>query len=102
MTAVITTIAQTLLTIVFALGGAAAAVGGAYVGVQIMTGHAAGSSQSTSRGIMSILGVVGGLVIMLAGPFFATQIITAMADTPKTITIPAPEGAGGVVPPAAP
>lgn len=101
MTAVITTIAQTLLTIVFALGGAAAAVGGAYVGVQIMTGHAAGSSQATSRGIMSILGVVGGLVIMLSGPFFANQIITAMASTSKAITIPT-AGAAVVQPTAVP
>lgn len=90
MTGVIQTIAQTLLTIVFALGGAAAAVGSAYIGVQIMTGNAVGSSQTTSRALLALLGLVAGLVVMLSGPFFASQIIEAMAGVSRAIVIPTP------------
>jgi hypothetical protein len=90
MTGVIQTIAQTMLTVVFALGGAAAAVGGAYIGVQMMVGNASGSSQTTSRAIMALLGIIGGLVVMLSGPFFASQIIEAMAGVSRAIVLPAP------------
>jgi len=89
-TALIADLGKQVLTVVFALGGAAAAIALSMIGVKIIVGNATGSSYATSQGIMALLGAVAGLVLMLLGPNIASSLVEALAGVPKTITIPTP------------
>ena len=75
---VITTLVTKGLEIVFLLGGGAAVLGGAWVGVNLILGSAMSASQVVARSLMSILGVVGGLILVIAAPNMTQQIIDAM------------------------
>jgi len=79
-----------VLTVVFAFGGIAAAIALSVIGVKILVGNATGSSYATSQGIMALLGAIAGLVLMLLGPNIASSLVNALANVPKTITIPTP------------
>ena len=71
---VITTLVTKGLEIVFLLGGGAAVLGGAWVGVNLILGSAMSASQVVARSLMSILGVVGGLILVIAAPNMTQQI----------------------------
>lgn len=88
MVDVIAKIAKTLMTIIFALGGAAGAVACAWVGLQLIANNALGSSQGAGRALMALLGVIGGIVLVMAGPSLADEIVKAMAGVPHTIPSP--------------
>ena len=88
MVTVIQTIAKTFLTIIFALGGAAGAVACAWIGVQLIASNALSSSLGAGRGLMALIGVVGGIVLVLAGPALADEIVKAMASIPHTVPSP--------------
>ncbi len=75
---VITTLVTKGLEIVFLLGGGAAVLGGAWVGVNLILGSAMSASQVVARSMMSILGVVGGLILVIAAPNMTQQIIDAL------------------------
>ena len=89
-TALMADLGKQVLTVVFAFGGVAAAVGLSVIGVKILVGNATGSSYATSQGIMALLGAAAGLVLMLLGPNIATSLVNALAGVDKTITIPTP------------
>lgn len=89
MTQVISTIAKTFLTIIFALGGAAAAVAFAWLGLQLISSNALNSSHGAGRAMMALVGVIGGVVLVLAGPQLADEIVKAMASVPHPIPAPA-------------
>ena len=89
-TALMADLGKQVLTVVFAFGGVAAAVGLSVIGVKILVGNATGSSYATSQGIMALLGAAAGLVLMLLGPNIASSLVEALAGVPKTITIPTP------------
>jgi len=89
-TALMADLGKQVLTVVFAFGGVAAAVGLSVIGVKILVGNATGSSYATSQGIMALLGAAAGLVLMLLGPNIATSLVEALAGVDKTITIPTP------------
>lgn len=87
---VITTLVTKGLEIVFLLGGGAAVLGGAWVGVNLILGSAMSASQVVARSLMSILGVVGGLILVIAAPNMTQQIIDAMKGVSVTLpTMPA-------------
>ena len=75
---VVANLGKSLLTVIFGIGGVAAACGGAWAGVSLITGSAMQSSQAVSRALMAILGVAGGLVLVLSGPHLAAQVVDAM------------------------
>ena len=83
---VIANLGKSLLTVIFGIGGVAAACGGAWAGVSLITGSAMQSSQAVSRALMAILGVAGGLVLVLSGPHLAAQVVDAM----KTVSVAMP------------
>jgi hypothetical protein len=83
-------IGRQVLGVVFSLGGLAGAIGAAVVGVRLIIGSASGSSYATSQAIMALLGVIGGIGLMLAGPAIADAVIKAMAGVPRNITLPTP------------
>jgi len=89
-TALMADLGKQVLTVVFAFGGVAAAVGLSVIGVKILVGNATGSSYATSQGIMALLGAAAGLVLMLLGPNIASSLVEALAGVPKTITVPQP------------
>ena len=40
--------------------------------------------------VVTVFSIIGGLVVMWSGPFFASQIIEAMAGVSRAIVLPAP------------
>jgi hypothetical protein len=79
-----------VLGVVFSFGGLAGAIGAAVVGVKLIVGSASGSSYATSQAVLALLGVVGGIALMIAGPAISDAVLDALASVPKTITIPTP------------
>ena len=79
---------QQVLSFVFAIGGLAAAITLAVIGVRLIIGSATGSSYATSQAVFAFLGAAGGLVLMLTGPSIADAIIKSLAGVQRTITIP--------------
>ncbi len=88
MTEVIAAIAKTFLTIIFAMGGAAGAVACAWIGLHLISNNALGSSQGAGRAMMALVGVIGGIVLVLAGPQLADEVVKAMASIPHPIPAP--------------
>jgi hypothetical protein len=89
MVGVISTIATTFLTIIFAIGGAAGAVACAWVGIQLISSNALSSAHGGGRAMMALVGVIGGVVLVLAGPQLADEVVKAMAGIPHPIPVPA-------------
>jgi hypothetical protein len=78
---------------VFAIGGAAAAVGFSVIGVKIIVGNAAGSSYRTTEGVLALVGAVTGLVLMIVGPSIAMEVWSVVSGQPLDDVVQrAPQG----------
>lgn len=85
---ILISLGQQVLSFVFAVGGLAAAITLAVIGVRLIIGSATGSSYATTQAVFAFLGAAGGLVLMLTGPSVADAIIKSLASVQRTITIP--------------
>ncbi|MCL5998669.1 MAG: hypothetical protein M1546_21815 [Chloroflexi bacterium] len=86
--AILVNLGQQILSLVFAIGGLAAAIVLAVIGVRLIIASATGSSYATTQAVFAFLGAAGGLVLMLTGPAIADAIIKSLASVQRTITLP--------------
>lgn len=86
--AILVNLGQQILSLVFAIGGLAAAIVLAIIGVRLIIASATGSSYATTQAVFAFLGAAGGLVLMLTGPAIADAIIKSLANVQRNITLP--------------
>jgi hypothetical protein len=86
--AMLLNLGQQVLSLVFAVGGLASAIGLAVIGVRLIVGSTTGSSYASTQAVFALLGAACGLVLMLTGPTIADAIIKSLASVQRNITIP--------------